>query len=34
MNKTQIEIIVIEVMAEPEKAGELLVRQEEYWMKK
>ncbi len=31
---TRMEKIVKEVMAEPEKAGELLVRQEEYWMKK
>ena len=30
----RMEKIVKEVMAEPEKAGELLVRQEEYWMKK
>lgn len=30
----RMEKIVREVMAEPEKAGELLVRQEEYWMKK
>ena len=31
---TRMEKIVKEVMSEPEKAGELLVRQEEYWMKK
>lgn len=31
---TRMEKIVKEVMAEPEKAGELLVRQEEYWVKK
>ncbi len=30
----RMEKIVKEVMAEPEKAGELLVRQEEHWMKK
>ena len=29
----RMEFVVEEIMAEPERAGELLVRQEEYWKK-